>query len=678
MSELRVESWTMPAADLGPENPLPPLRSYREAHVISDAPGVPEEMLRNMAYGHVPNILPYTMQDGYTRRLRPRAFRVAVLENETLRATFALELGGRLWSLHHKASGRELLQVNPVYQPANLAIRNAWFSGGLEWNIGLRGHCPFTCSPVFAARVQAPDGTPVLRLYEWERIRQVPFQIDAYLPNGSPVLLVRIRIRNPHDRTVPMYWWSNAAVPETENTRVLVPADSAYSFGYGGGGLAVVPVPAVGGTDITYPTRIERSADFFFHVSDGERAWIAALDREGKGLVQVSTGRLKGRKLFLWGMGPGGRRWQQFLSQPGQAYIEIQSGLARTQMEHLPMPAGAEWAWLEAYGLMEADPKAAHGSDWAHARQHVTDLLEEAIPRAALEAEYERGAAFVDRPPEELLQRGSGWGALEQLRRADVSEPPFCSEGLVYDETSLGVEQAPWLGLLRNGAMPAPDTEGAPHGYLVQSEWRALLEEALSVGRCSHWLAWLHLGVMRYYAEEREGARQAWERSLAEATTPWALRNLAVLALDEERTNEAADLYVRAVRDHPSLLPLAVECGRTVLQADRPAEWLDLLDDLADEVRSSGRVRLLEGQAALAVGNLKRIEQLFEQTLVIDDLREGERSLSHLWFDYHERRLSVEEHVPIDDGLRARVRREYPVPSAIDFRMSGDSPVSPE
>ena len=70
----------------------------------------------------------------------------------------------------------------------------------------------------------------MLRLYEWERIRQVPFQIDAYLPDGSPVLFVRVRIVNPHDREVPMYWWSNIAVPETAETRVIVPADAALQL----------------------------------------------------------------------------------------------------------------------------------------------------------------------------------------------------------------------------------------------------------------------------------------------------------------------------------------------------------------------------------------------------------------------------------------------------------------
>jgi hypothetical protein len=209
MSELRFETYSMPAADLGPENPLPPLASKKDVHAMVTGPDIPPEMARNMVYGHLPNIMPYSVQDNYTRTRLPRDFRVAILENETLKATFLLELGGRLWSLYHKPTQRELLSVNPVFQPANLALRNAWFSGGVEWNIATIGHSPFTCAPLFVARLDTPEGIPVLRMYEWERIRQVPFQIDAWLPDSSQALFVRVRIVNPHDYTVPMYWWSN-------------------------------------------------------------------------------------------------------------------------------------------------------------------------------------------------------------------------------------------------------------------------------------------------------------------------------------------------------------------------------------------------------------------------------------------------------------------------------------
>jgi len=182
---------------------------------------------------------------------------------------------------------------------------------------------------------------------------------------------------------------------------------------------------------------------------------------------------------------------------------------------------------------------------------------------------------------------------------------------------------------------------------------------------------------MRHYAGDRDGARHAWEQSLAQAQTPWALRNLAVLALEEERSDEAADLYVAAHRLRPALLPLAVECGRTLIEVERPGQWLALLADLPAPLRAVGRIRLLEAQAALAVGDLKRVERVFADRPVVDDLREGEVSLSHLWFEYHERCLSATENVPVDEALRARVRREFPVPRDMDFRMSSDSAAAP-
>ena len=116
-----------------------------------------------------------------------------------------------------------------------------------------------------------------------------------------------------------------------------------------------------------------------------------------------------------------------------------------------------------------------------------------------------------------------------------------------------------------------------------------------------------------------------------------------------------------------------MECGLCLLEADQPRKWLEIVEQVLPEpVRKSGRIRLLEGRAALAIEDFDRVESLLAEKLVIDDLREGERSLSHLWFEFHEKRLSKAEGVPIDEALRERVRREYPVPAHLDFRMSND------
>jgi len=669
MSELRIQSWSMPAANLGFENPLPPLFRRQSPSRLVYPPDIPNEILENLGYGHLSSILPYTVQDGFDRELQPADFRTAVLENDILRATFLLEFGGRLWSLVHKPSERELLEVNPVFQLANLAIRNAWFSGGVEWNIGTTGHSPLTCSPLFASCLERSDGTPILRLSEWERFRNTPFQIDAYLPDGSPVLFLRMRIMNPNSHDVPMYWWSNIAVPESPDTRVIAPAESAYCLGCKPGHLARIQVPNSDGIDITYPKNAAYAADYFFDIPDGQYPWITVLDGDGYGLVQVSTDRLMGRKLWVWGREVGGRNWQKFLSPPGDGYVEIQAGLTRTQLEHLQMPAGAEWSWLEAYGLLEADPSIVHGSDWVRTRQHINQELENMIPRAALSTEHEQGADFAETTPMQVIQQGSGWGALENRRREVFGEPAISSSGLRFDADSLTNEQIPWINLLEEGSFPVSDPGTPPRGYLVGDQWLDLLERAMQNDAAQNWLTYFHLGVMKSYTGDLSGSREAWERSLSLEWTPWAARNLAVLVREDGCLDEAAELLIAACDAVPGNVSLAVECGHCLIEADLSHKWLERVLGLPHSIRSIGRIQLLEARAALAEGELQIVEQFFSNQVIVADLREGENSFTDLWFGYHERRLSIDENIPVDETLRARVRADFPLPEEIDFRM---------
>jgi tetratricopeptide (TPR) repeat protein len=723
MSTLREETLVMPAGELGPQSPLPTLPPPpRKAWVMRIDPSVSPADRKYFGYGGPAPALPYHMQDDYGRRRRKRAFRTVVLENEFLRAEFLIELGGRLWSLRHKPSGRELLYVNPVFQPANLAIRNAWFSGGVEWNIGLRGHCPFTCSPLFAAELRRPDGAPVLRMYEWERVRGVTFQVDACLPEGSPFLLVHVRIVNPHDRTIPMYWWSNSAVPEGSGVRVLTPADSALRTNYAGQ-ISTVHVPPPEGPDTTYPASLQDAADFFYRIPRGRRPWEAALDRGGKGMIQTSTRLLKGRKLFVWGMGPGGRRWQEFLSVPSSTYIEIQAGVARSQYEYIPMPARSQWSWLEAYGLMEAPAREVHSKDAAAARDAVAVRLEKLLPEAAMNAQHARMRAVADAPPARILQRGSGWGALERIRRQRSAEPAMCTPGTPFDDWSLGEDQQPWLALLEGRPLPAREPWQAPGISLLQEPWRKLLESAVRKKKGNSWQAWLHVGTMRYAAGDLKGARKAWERSLARESSWWALRNLAVLARHEDRWQESADLYVQALRlayensrchgpedrracnlvstgrvargisdyERPAcnpslkglsctpyvvgrkgtpygLIQLAIECFAELLHAGRHAEVLAMVAQSPPAVAARGRVRFLQARAALAGGDWRTARKIVAR-LEVSDIREGDNAVTDLWFGVHEQRVAEQERVPVDDALRERVRREFPPPRHLDYRM---------
>lgn len=634
---------------LGPENPLPPLHTLPDPRGGLETTAADAEMAAQLAYGHAESLLPYTFQDGYGRERSERELKTAVLDNGVLRAEFLLEYGGRLRSLVHQATGRELLHKPPFLQLANLGLRNAWFAGGVEWNLGTFGHTALACAPLHAARVSRPDGVPVLRMWEWERMRRLVYQIDACLPPGSPVLLVHVKVVNPFAEDAPVYWWSNAAVPQTPGSRVLAPAGRAYHFSYDGQ-LRRVPVPRWRDSDQSYPARNEQAADFFYELPDGERRWVAAVDESGAGLAQVSTDLLRGRKHFRWGSTDAGRNWQDWLSGPGRPYLEIQAGLARTQLEHVRLAPRSSFAWTEAYGLVEVED--AH-AEWAAATAGAAEAVERLIPRERLAAEHERAARLAVVVPDEILHVGSGWGALERRALAKRRSRALNLPATPFADATIGRDQQSWLSLVRKGTIPTPAPALPPSSYTVGPEWRALLEAAEPT-----WFTQFHLGVNRYHDGDLAGAREAWERSLECAENAWALRNLAVLDTDPART---ADLYARAHALSPRLRPLTIEAVTALIAAGRAGDALAVIDRLGPADRWHGRIRLLECRAALDGGHLSRAKRVLDTGLVVDDLREGEDSLDALWWDYHER---------MNPSGAVRVREEHRLPCRYDYSVA--------
>ncbi|MEV6331900.1 DUF5107 domain-containing protein [Streptomyces sp. NPDC051909] len=660
MTTVRRAVLTLPAAPLGPDNPLPALHLLGGGGVgvggtdgaaaplvdERDRAGLPRDMARQLGHAPLRTLLPTRMRDGYGRERTPTAVDTIEIENDHLKVTVLPGLGGRIHSLLHKPAGRELLYRNPVLQPAAFALNGAWFSGGIEWNIGARGHTTLSCAPLHAAVVPAPDGGEMLRLWEWERLRDLPFQVDLWLPEDSAHLRVGIRVRNPHERAVPCYWWSNTAVPE--DRRILAPADTAWHFGYTRA-LRRVPVPrSEDGTDRTYPLESAHAGDWFYALPDGQRRWVAALDEHGEGLVQTSTDGLLGRKLFVWGTGRGGRRWQEWLTEPGTpGYAEIQAGLARTQLEHPVLEAGEEVSWLEVYGPLGADPAVVHGADWAAARAGVETALAEALPRAEVDAAYERWRTVADTEPGPLLALGSGWGALEVLRAGHVLP------GTPFDPALLGDEQRPWVELLRTGALPVPGPDAepgaAPGPTPVSAAWRDMLETAPAEPVTEY-----HLGVAQWAAGDLAQAVRSWERGLKNAAERWPLLYcLAVADREEGHRERAADRYAEAFEaqyggDPVVTAALGRETVTVLLGANRPAEARAVLSRLPEGVRARGAFRYLEARLLLAEGRPDAARAVFDEGFEVADLREGAEELGELWS-----RLTDE---PLPDAYEFRMR----------------------
>ena len=401
---------------------------------------------------------------------------------------------------------------------------------------------------------------------------------------------------------------------------MLAPAEAAYRFDYTQR-LRRVSMPVDDGVDRSYPARSTHAVDYFFDLQQ-ERPWIAAVDAEGYGLVQTSSNRLRGRKLFVWGTGPGGRHWQQWLSPRGGEYAEIQAGLARTQLEHLPLPAGERWSWLETYGPLRLDPGAAHGPWQAAIAATTTELAERA---AWFDRQVGTGLTVRDQPIAERLQRASGWGALEVRRRSATRESWPELGGTPFESDDLGPEQQPWLSLL-DGRPPHWDGQ-PPSSYQTAPGWRTLLEHADGP------YADLQRGVARWAAGDRLGAVDAWDQSLRGRPSAIGWRNVAVaFALDDH--DRALSAYREARTLDPTLLSVIIEQLDLLITLQRWPIVLAEIETLPEAQRRDPRIAWCEALAAVAAGDAERAAQILEAGLVLPQLREGAGQLGRLWRGY--------------------------------------------
>jgi hypothetical protein len=677
MTTITTAILNIQGAPLNGENPLPIFRDGRHDAAIDCIEPFPEEKKNGFGYENGFRILPYRFQNRFGRKHIPLQFKSVELENSRLKAVFLPELGGRLISLFDKEAGRELLSRNPVFQPGNLAIRKAWFSGGIEWNIGQLGHAFHTCSPVFAAIVKAEGGEPFLRIYEFERCKCLFWQVDFHLPENSPVLYAYTRVINPNAEAVPMYWWTNIAVPETPGARVFASAEEVIYVdpmgivsGIKGYGYAQMPfLPSLPGKDSSYPAQSDFANEYFFQCPPVKMPWEAMAYEDGQLFFEASTERLRYRKMFCWGNHSGGKRWQEFLSEKGVAYVEIQAGLAPTQCHGLDMPAAAVWDWTQAFGGKWVDPGQVCRSDWNEARRNIGKEIQKTVPENEL---YSREAIFkrdADREPLAILHAGAGWGALELERMRAAGEEKVL-KGLSFPFHTIGEEQYPWLALLQNGAMPKKSPEQLPGAWMVQKEWKRLLLSSLDREEGCHWYALLHAGVMACEDGAAEEAEAYWKASLEKRESVWAYRNMTFLEkLAGNRAKAAA--YMRKAMGMPGASEdqaLAEEFLLLLVEEEEYSEAWETFEKLPAAVRAGERMELTAGRAAIELGQYEFVEKLFNRDFAC--IREGETTLTDLWFKYTALKWAEENGLEYTPSLLDQVIKTRKPPLRLDFRTA--------
>ncbi len=650
----------LPASTLGPTARHPHFRFQDAPAPICPAESLNERDRDGMFTDQFVPLMPYTHQAIYDRTQEPQDVPTVELENDHLIVSVLPGWGGRITRCFDKGGNRELLFENPVLQPANLAIRNAWFSGGIEWNGPLYGHSLLTCSPVYVGRITGPFG-PGVRIWEFDRSLETTWQVDLHLDDDSPRLWIRVTVINPNPHAVDYYWWTNIAVPENDRTRVLAPSSGEAVFHDVEQNVLRSSFPhrvdAGEPFDGSYPANYPRADSVFFDLHGCRRPWLAGAEADGRGLLHTSGELLVGRKFFVWGRNPGGRRWTDFLAQPGKgSYIELQAGLKPTQLQTKPLAAGERFTWTECILPLSLEPEAAHG-EYEAALTATEAYLDAQLPAEVFAEVESRLSGSEDLPPEVILHRGSSWGGLYETRTGNRLSP-----GLVFDADPSDGE-APWAAVWRGESMP----EDGPVGdWCVLEDWLGPLTQAVEGGK-GHWKDHLHLGVAAAEQGDFARAREHLGRSNELQENAFAWMVLGKMAAKNDEIEAAEKAFRQALALEPEDAEIAVTLGTHLQQASRVDDVSTFLASLPAAVREHERILLLEAWVALERRDFARIEAILEREFAT--IREGEETLSDLWYACALAKEAERRGRELDDAERkAFVKSNHP-PDRVDFRM---------
>ena len=694
--KIRCEDFNIPTAPMGGVNPLPQFRNRKPNEFKADE-SLPDELKKDL--GNMTKVLPYLTQDRYNRKRAHKALKSVVLENEYLVARFLPEYGGRLHSLYDKRAKRELLFTNTVIQPCNLAIRNAWLSGGIEWNVGCFGHTYTTCDNVFAAVMNDGEGNDFLRIYEFERNKSVFWQVDFHLPDGSEHLISHVKIINPFDKDTSMYWWTNIAVPDDGKTRVLASNKHDISFVDNACSYERLPyLKAFDGKDMSYPVNASRAFDFFIQKDeDGESTWEAAAYSDGTVFYERSTAPLYYKKLFCWGNHRAGEHWQEFLSE-GEGtgyYAEIQAGISPSQLHDGPMKANSKHEWTQCFGGMSLEKSRLFDGNYDAAVEYFDAELDSVMSADDVRALDGRLAVLADLVPtaENIYHRGSGFGAveIERMRMDNDGVPPA---SMLFPEDTVTDVETPWLGLLRDGIISETDPKKIQTSYMISTKWIDRMLTSLKTAGGYNWHSLLHAGVAIYeyhnvgvtsrlsYSEDENArqtdkARELWLASVAERENYWAYRNLAILEQQAGNLDLTEKYYDLAIACDGAFydFALASEYMSFLVKAKKYEKLWQLYLSLPESCKEVDRVKISAAQAAVKLGELGYLEHFFIEEHY--DIREGESSLTDIWFEYCALKMAKERGIESPDReiLEELIDEAWdlcPPSKDIDFRMSAD------
>jgi len=295
-------------------------------------------------------VYPYVSYSETAERPVPKKYRFVALENDKIKVAICPDLGGRVTSIVHKGSGKEVLYVPDVIRPTRILPRFGFVAGGIEVSFPI-SHSPTQNDPV----LYAIDRTPQ-RVYVTCGERELRFGmqwcVEYSVGHDDDFLTQRTVFHNPGAATHPWMSWSNAAVPCAPDTEYHFPDGQVLAHS---SRLATIDWQESG------PKReadIQEMTGFFWKTKDAN-AFGAFTPSRGAGLYHIADQAIApGMKLWSYGIGKD-RAWATLSTARQEPYLEIQGGPLADQSIKLDLHPG-ETRWHVEFWIPATKPLNIH------------------------------------------------------------------------------------------------------------------------------------------------------------------------------------------------------------------------------------------------------------------------------------------------------------------------------
>lgn len=513
-------------------------------HVLTPTGPLPTAMDPNGVY-------PYMSYSETSNRPVPRRYRMISLENEKLRAVICPDLCGKVISLTHKPSGKEVLYKPDVIKHTRILPRFYFAAGGIEVSF------PISHTPSQNERVRYQVDRLADRIYvtcgERESRYGMRWSVEYSLAPGDEYLTQRVVYHNPGKQAYPWMSWSNAALPCAPDTRYDFPRGTVLSHA---STLDTIDWKTAG----THHERDIKEMTGYFWITKDVNAFGAYTPSLGSGLYHIADESVTpGIKLWSYGIEED-KEWSMLSTPNRQPYVEIQGGPIGDQSIKLELRPGEKRHHVE-YWLPTDRPLDIYSLQVPTSTLRPIDRIplfdwareEETAVWIALADACQKKTPLPHPPaPEDGIWPPSGMEDMDEaFRYAIRSSPP-------PESTTWQYHYGTWLAGRERLDEAIQELSGLPIDlakallarlYAHRQDWKNARGAYASIPGSS----WLNLHpqiiierdkILRKSGKETLKEREQLLSKVNASTDEWVAERNVQLLIDQERYQEAKEVLL--------------------------------------------------------------------------------------------------------------------------------------